>query len=64
MSGVVAGVDVALERLDVPVYTVATDCPESDGTATWEATTIVLVEAHGGARTGSAGHTAIRPARR
>ena len=41
-----------VERLDVSVFTVPTDAPESDGTAEWEATTIVVVEAHGGDRTG------------
>jgi L-alanine-DL-glutamate epimerase-like enolase superfamily enzyme len=46
------GVDVAVERLDVSVYTVPTDFPESDGTAEWDSTTIVLVEAHAGGETG------------
>jgi hypothetical protein len=36
---------VAIERLDVSAYTVPTDFPESDGTSTWEKTTIVIVEA-------------------
>ncbi|MGH2856657.1 MAG: enolase C-terminal domain-like protein, partial [Solirubrobacteraceae bacterium] len=44
--------DVSIERLDVSTYTVPTDYPESDGTAAWEATTIVLVQAHGGGRIG------------
>ncbi len=44
--------ETAIGRLDVSSYTVPTDYPESDGTATWQATTIVLVEAHGGERTG------------
>jgi L-alanine-DL-glutamate epimerase-like enolase superfamily enzyme len=44
--------EIAVERLDVAAYTVPTDAPESDGTATWEATTIVLVEAHAGGHTG------------
>ncbi len=43
---------VKVERLDVSVFTVPTDGPESDGTAEWEATTIVVVHAHGGDRTG------------
>jgi L-alanine-DL-glutamate epimerase-like enolase superfamily enzyme len=46
------GIDVAVERLDVSVYTVPTDFPESDGTAEWDATTMVLVEAHAGDRVG------------
>lgn len=41
-----------MERLDVSVYTVPTDFPESDGTAEWNATTMVLVEAHAGDETG------------
>ncbi len=41
-----------VERLDVSIYRVPTDYPESDGTAEWEATTIVLVQAHGGGKTG------------
>ena len=37
---------VPVERLDVSVFTVPTDTPESDGTAEWQATTAVVVEAH------------------
>ena len=44
--------EVAVEALDVSAYTVPTDAPESDGTAEWDATTMVLVEAHAGGRTG------------
>ncbi len=44
--------EIAIERLGVCTYTVPTDYPESDGTAAWQATTIVLVEAHGGGATG------------
>ncbi len=36
---------VPIERLDVSAYTVPTDFPESDGTLTWNETTIVIVEA-------------------
>jgi L-alanine-DL-glutamate epimerase-like enolase superfamily enzyme len=39
---------VAIERLDVSAYTVPTDFPESDGTITWDKTTIVIVEAAAG----------------
>jgi L-alanine-DL-glutamate epimerase-like enolase superfamily enzyme len=46
------GIEVAVERLDVSAYTIPTDAPESDGTAQWDATTIVLVEAHAGDRIG------------
>ena len=36
---------VAIERLDVSAYTVPTDLPESDGTYSWDKTTMVIVEA-------------------
>ena len=39
---------VALERLVVSAYTVPTDLPESDGTYSWDKTTMVLVEAYAG----------------
>ncbi len=42
----------AIEGLAVSAYTVPTDEPESDGTAEWDATTIVVVEAHAGGKTG------------
>jgi len=35
---------MAIERLDVSVYTVPTPEPESDGTLTWDATTMVVAE--------------------
>jgi L-alanine-DL-glutamate epimerase-like enolase superfamily enzyme len=41
-----------IERLGVAAYTIPTDQPESDGTLEWDSTTIVLVEAHAGDRTG------------
>jgi L-alanine-DL-glutamate epimerase-like enolase superfamily enzyme len=44
--------DVAIEGIEVAVYTLPTDQPESDGTAEWDATTMVLVEAHAGGATG------------
>ncbi len=43
---------LVVERLEVSVYRVPTDVPESDGTATWEATTVVVVEARAGDHTG------------
>jgi L-alanine-DL-glutamate epimerase-like enolase superfamily enzyme len=45
-------IDVAVERLAVSAYTVPTDEPESDATLEWDSTTIVVVEAAGGGRTG------------
>jgi L-alanine-DL-glutamate epimerase-like enolase superfamily enzyme len=44
--------EVAVDGIDVAAYTLPTDQPESDGTATWKATTMVLVEAHAGGKTG------------
>ena len=38
--------------LDIGAYTIPTDEPESDGTLEWDSTTIVVVEAHAGGRTG------------
>ena len=43
---------VCVERLDVSAFSVPTDGPESDGTAEWDATTIVVVQATAGGRTG------------
>ena len=45
-------VDAAVERLEVHAYTIPTDEPESDGTLEWDSTTIVVVEAHAGGKTG------------
>jgi L-alanine-DL-glutamate epimerase-like enolase superfamily enzyme len=44
--------EVAIEGVDVAAYTLPTDQPESDGTAEWDATTMVLVEARAGGKTG------------
>ncbi len=41
-----------VERLEVHAYTIPTDEPESDGTLEWDSTTIVVVEAHAGEKTG------------
>ena len=41
-----------VEDLTVSAYTVATDEPESDGTAEWDSTTCVVVELRGGNETG------------
>jgi len=42
----------AIERIEVSVFTVPTDLPESDGTLEWNSTTLVLVQARGGGHTG------------
>src|SRR5262249_39354126 len=43
---------VPIERIDVSAYNVPTDSSESDGTYEWDSTTMVLVEAAAGGRTG------------
>ena len=49
---VTAPIEAAVDRLDVTACTIPTDAPESDGTAEWDSTTIVIVEAHAGGVTG------------
>ena len=46
------GLAAKVESLDVCAYTVPTDELESDGTAEWDSTTIVIVELRAGGRTG------------
>ena len=43
---------IAIERMDVSVYRVPTDEPESDGTLAWDSTTLVLVQVRAGACVG------------
>ncbi|HET9187845.1 MAG TPA: enolase C-terminal domain-like protein [Acidothermaceae bacterium] len=43
---------VTVDGLDVSAYTIPTEQPEADGTLEWDSTTMVLVEAHGGGKTG------------
>ncbi|WP_433505859.1 enolase C-terminal domain-like protein [Pseudonocardia halophobica] len=50
-----------VEQLDAAAYTIPTDAPESDGTLSWDSTTLVLVRAHGGGCTGI-GYTYAGPA--
>jgi L-alanine-DL-glutamate epimerase-like enolase superfamily enzyme len=52
----------AVERLDARAYTVPTDAPEADGTLSWEATTIVVVEARAGEHVGTGYSYAAAPA--
>ena len=37
-----------IDSLDISVYTVPTDAPESDGTLAWDSTTVVVVEPRAG----------------
>ncbi len=50
-----------IERVDVSVYRIPTDFPEEDGTFAWTATTMVVVHASAGGRTG-VGYTYANPA--
>jgi L-alanine-DL-glutamate epimerase-like enolase superfamily enzyme len=45
-------VAAGVEQVDVSAYTIPTDEPESDGTLEWHSTTIVVVQASAGGRTG------------
>lgn len=44
--------DDVVESLEASVYTIPTDQPEADGTLSWTATTMVVVEVSGGGATG------------
>jgi len=44
--------DAVIDRIAVSAYTIPADAPEADGTYEWSETTIVVVEAEGGAQTG------------
>lgn len=50
--GCMGAPDVAVERVEVSVYRVPTDFPESDGTAEWDSTTVLLVELSAGGKRG------------
>src|SRR4029079_12065530 len=47
-----AGTDVALASLGARAFEIPLDAPESDGTAEWDSTVMVVVEAHAGGETG------------
>jgi L-alanine-DL-glutamate epimerase-like enolase superfamily enzyme len=57
----VTGGTPPIRDVEVAAYRVPTDAPESDGTATWDATTLVLVRLHAAGRTGI-GYTYAGPA--
>ena len=44
--------ETPIERLDVSAYRIPTDLPEADGTFSWEATTVVVVEPRAGGMRG------------
>lgn len=45
-------VDAPIGQVDVACYEVPTDAPESDGTIEWDSTTVVVVQATAGGKTG------------
>ncbi|HEY7259181.1 MAG TPA: enolase C-terminal domain-like protein [Gaiellales bacterium] len=48
----VAGAGVAVSALDARAYEIPLEAPESDGTARWTSTIMIVVEAHAGDETG------------
>ena len=48
---------VPVKKLDISVYRIPTDRPEADGTAEWDSTTLVLVEAKAADGTAGLGYT-------
>ena len=42
-----------IHKLDVRVCKIPTDFPEQDGTFTWDSTSLVIVNAHAGGRSGT-----------
>jgi L-alanine-DL-glutamate epimerase-like enolase superfamily enzyme len=44
--------DIPITSVDAAAFTVPTEQPEADGTLEWESTTMLLVQAHAGGRTG------------
>ena len=54
------GSTVTVDRIEAAAYTIPTDAPESDGTLSWDATTLVLVRAGAGGHTG-VGYTYAGP---
>ncbi|WP_433714072.1 hypothetical protein ACQP2U_07930 [Nocardia sp. CA-084685] len=52
---------IPIDSVQVSVYDIPTDSPESDGTLSWDSTTFVLVTVGAGGRTG-VGYTYAGPA--
>jgi L-alanine-DL-glutamate epimerase-like enolase superfamily enzyme len=57
----VAAAGVTIEKVEAMAFEIPTDAPESDGTLAWDSTTLVVVRAHAGGRTGI-GYTYAGPA--
>ena len=47
-----ARAEIPVNELEVGAYTIPTDAPEADGTLAWDATTLVVVHAHGAGEVG------------
>jgi L-alanine-DL-glutamate epimerase-like enolase superfamily enzyme len=45
--------DAVIESIDARAYTIPTDAPEADGTAAWQATTLIVVRVHAAGVTGT-----------
>jgi L-alanine-DL-glutamate epimerase-like enolase superfamily enzyme len=52
MPATATATHTAIEQIHVSAYKIPTDQPEADGTASWDSTTMVLVEVEGGGNTG------------
>lgn len=52
MTGPVASADIPIESVEAALFTIPTEQPEADGTLEWDSTTVLLVQAHAGGRTG------------
>jgi L-alanine-DL-glutamate epimerase-like enolase superfamily enzyme len=52
MSTALARLQAPVQQLEVGAYTIPTDCPEADGTLSWDSTTIVVVHARAGGSVG------------
>ena len=48
----IAPSEVAIDNIEVEIYRIPTDFPESDGTLKWDSTTLVLVRVAAGGQTG------------
>ncbi len=52
MTATAVRAEAPVDELEVGAYTIPTDEPEADGTLAWDATTIVVVHAHGAGERG------------
>jgi L-alanine-DL-glutamate epimerase-like enolase superfamily enzyme len=52
MTATAVRAQAPVDAVEVGAYTIPTDAPEADGTLAWDATTIVIVHAHGAGECG------------